>query len=95
MPCPTCDHTMQNIASRHGEPVFWCPRCGTIMFTKPLFEGEKLDECPKLVKRCREFEAHERDDLAQGFEMAKETLFRLHQLGIAKSIHKPEDRPQL
>lgn len=35
MPCPTCDHTMQNLgvelaADSPVNAVFWCPRCGTI-----------------------------------------------------------------
>ena len=27
--CPTYSHTMHSISTA-GEPIWWCPRCGTI-----------------------------------------------------------------
>lgn len=31
MPCPVCDHTMQNLGlDQGGRRTFWCPRCGTL-----------------------------------------------------------------
>ncbi len=83
MSCPTCDHTLQavtNVPAVGGRPVFWCPRCGT------LCHGNDC-EAPKLVDRCREFEKI----LVGAKAMTDKQPWRT--LGIAESIHKPEDRP--
>lgn len=48
MPCPTCDHTMQNIGVEH-ERIFWCSRCGTL---KNERNPEYYDvDVPSWVKR--------------------------------------------
>ncbi len=30
MACLNCDHKMQCVAGLNDQPVFWCPRCGTL-----------------------------------------------------------------
>lgn len=55
MPCPTCDHTMHRVAigaDGVGRDVDWCPRCGTVAFGTHA-------HAPKLVERCRRYEAEE------------------------------------
>jgi hypothetical protein len=44
--CPTCSHTMQQIA----EYLWNCPRCGTCRTASGIVT------VPKLVGRCRHFE---------------------------------------
>lgn len=55
MSCPTCGHTMQGVGdvpAVGGDPVFWCPRCGTL--ERPAI---MLADVPKLVERCRKLRA--------------------------------------
>lgn len=52
MPCPTCDHTMQNLGVE-SERKFWCPRCGTIK----TVAGEREEiEAPALVQHVAKAE---------------------------------------
>lgn len=51
MACPTCDHTMQNVAKdKHGSIVFWCPRCGTL---RQASVRDNVDRVPFLPERTR------------------------------------------
>lgn len=52
MACPTCDHTMQNLALGW----FWCPRCGTVRerYQEEGFPRIENDSVPKLVERLRD-----------------------------------------
>lgn len=59
MPCPTCNHTIQNVGIPDRR-VFWCPRCGTLTEEILLDLGNKSDpqyrqvpETPKLVERVK------------------------------------------
>jgi hypothetical protein len=80
MACPTCDHTMQMIAT----PYYWCPRCGTLgggLVQKPEFWE------PKLVDRCRKYAGEfDKENIAQFYRNT------WNRLGIAEAINKPEDR---
>ena len=81
MSCVTCTHTMDLIGEADRCRYYHCPRCGT-MFVKS--DGSQADRwwAPKLVERCREFEAT--------LGPAWGALW--HRLGIKESIHRPEDR---
>ena len=46
MSCPTCNHTMKKVGII--PPIFWCPRCGTIL-------DSQLHEEPMLVERIIAF----------------------------------------
>jgi len=59
---------------------FWCPRCGTI---KPCEDAEAT--APTLVTRCRKFEA-------MYLRGSDEMSLEWNTLGIAESIHLPEER---
>jgi hypothetical protein len=56
MACPTCDHTMQCVATN----TFWCPRCGTLKMVDSRCPEEIVE--PKLVRRafnlCEEILTH-------------------------------------
>jgi hypothetical protein len=75
MPCPTCDHTMQQLTNG----VFWCPRCGTLR--RDGVDEFSIDMQPMLVKRCRQFT----QDNGEGWEWKK----LWHRLGIQEAIHPP------
>ena len=50
MSCDTCNHTMQNVGTAgKKDPLFWCPRCGTIK------SDAKVEDkyVPWLVDRCK------------------------------------------
>ena len=50
MACPTCDHTMHHVATAgKKDPLFWCPRCGTIKSEAKI----KPFEAPMLVARAK------------------------------------------
>ena len=68
------------------EFVWWCPRCGTI---KGEWQATKFAEAPKLVERCREFEAKTLPHIHKPILDAKNDW---HRLGIAEAIHLPKDR---
>lgn len=86
MACPTCGHTMQCVADPGPRySVFWCPRCGTLNVTSMGTPDRVV--APKLVDRCRKFAI---GGLLLDAEMARSAW---DGLGIAESIHKPEDRP--
>lgn len=51
MPCPTCSHTMEAVASDGGPYVRHCPRCGTM--TIGSSDNPIGVYVPKLVERCR------------------------------------------
>ncbi len=84
MPCPTCSHTMEAFAGGGPEDEltrFLCPRCGTVKVTEPDVPDEIY--VPKLVERCREFQAT-LGPLLNGTIWCR--------LGIAESINTPERR---
>lgn len=88
MRCPTCSHTMQGLTT-YPEPVFWCPRCGTIRrVAYATADGQEVgrqeDERPKLVDRVRRYMA----EIGAG---GPGGLF--DQLGIREAIYPPGDRP--
>ena len=74
MSCPTCDHTMQRVTHQSVDPIFWCPRCGTL-----IDRHSRLYDQPKLVGRVLAFAANlteEHQALIDEFE----------RLGIRESI---------
>jgi hypothetical protein len=78
MACLTCGHTMEGLCSGW----FWCPRCGTVRYE--AYPDEPHHTSPKLVERCQAFERT---------MIVVKDLDRWHSLGIAESIHTPEERP--
>lgn len=87
MSCPTCGHAMECLSLVLTRGPYWCPRCGTIGSLSP--EDNPQWHVPKLVDRCREMEK------ALGPEWVAQCghlKTKWKQLGIAESIHKPEDR---
>lgn len=89
MPCPTCSHTLHGVGevpASGGRPIFWCPRCGTLVGTDDGL-GTVNAEVPKLVERCREFEPI-------AFQTAESVWRSWNRLGIAESINVPEARPE-
>lgn len=89
MPCPTCSHTMYGmgeVPAVGGNPLFWCPRCGTIQSVDPGL-GTLISETPKLVERCRTFA---RQRIIDGSPDGDSAAWR--QTGIAESINTPENR---
>lgn len=86
MSCPTCDHTMHgigNVPAVGGEPVFWCPRCGTL---EDHTNGITDVVAPKLVSWCREFKA-------QTAGRVPVPLVEVwHRLGICEAINVPANR---
>ena len=87
MACPTCDHTMQRLNGDVNMFYFWCPRCGTLVENS---RGELTQEAPKLVNRCREFEASCYQ--ASGWRDTSHYK-RWVSIGIAESINVPTERP--
>lgn len=87
MSCPTCDHTMQSLGvdAQQAKRFYWCPRCGTIK-TVITSCNDEIDDCPKLVERCREYA--ESDCLLDKF-----ARHWWKTMGIAESINLPADRP--
>ena len=83
MSCKTCDHTMVCLGQiQDGDRYFWCPRCGSLKRVVPADVGGGEDtDAPRLVDRCREFEAW----CPQGDKWVT--------MGIAESIHVPGERP--
>lgn len=82
MSCSTCGNTMGSL----GGSQFHCPRCGTYVNAAI---GDPKVYVPKLVDRCRAFEAD---------ALPKENIGQYYrntwrQLGIAESIQAPERRP--
>ena len=49
MSCPKCDHTMHNLDGA-SNPLFWCPRCGTVRTTTEGVVGipRWIEELPHL-----------------------------------------------
>ena len=87
MACPTCDHTMESLGEFAGRRHFRCPRCGTLRTVDPT--GYTVDYRPKLVDRCRKFEAW----CAAGHGLRDTNVCReWTSLGIAESINPPEQR---
>lgn len=93
MSCTTCDHTMDCLSPsdlvRPG--IFWCPRCGTVKFQTDIPQSGPV-YVPKLVERCRQFTKWV-NSAGLGKFFPEGILQELHRLGIAESIHRPEDRP--
>jgi hypothetical protein len=85
MACPTCSHTMEGIGdvpAVGGNPVFWCPRCGTI--ETPASGPAAV---PKLVHRCQDFQIQMAVGTGLGSQYASKPLSGLWQrLGIAEAI---------
>ena len=48
MPCPICNHTMQNLGVE-GERKFWCPRCGALKTM--IFTGFEEWQAPYWISR--------------------------------------------
>lgn len=95
MACPTCDHTLAQLASvSEAVSYLHCERCGTVVIEN-LVIGSRSVYTPKLVERCREFEEsiHTFQDLS-GLTRYEITKNEWQSLGIAESINKPEDRPK-
>lgn len=83
MTCNTCGHTMQSIA----DAVHWCPRCGSMKRRNLHTVEQKTDShVPKLVARCRAFEA-------EGWPVNGSCTEAWKRLGISESINLPEARP--
>ena len=80
MSCPTCGHTMQNVANFGSLSIYHCPRCGTVKS-----EENYVTYVPEIVQRCREFAEH--DD---GLQVQQRPLW--NRLGIEESIHLPNER---
>jgi anaerobic ribonucleoside-triphosphate reductase len=75
MACEACGHSMQLLAAKW----FWCPRCGSIY--DGLFPQHTP---PKLVERCRNFEAW-----ARSLGAADIINNQWQATGIAESITPP------
>lgn len=55
MPCPLCNHTMQNLGlATSGKRIFWCPRCGTLKTDRDGFFKEH--EVPRWSWMLTKFE---------------------------------------
>lgn len=79
MSCPTCSHTLESCTLT----ISHCPRCGTmVMDDRPYV--------PKLVARCREFEAWCKE--AHGWKDTNHYK-KWHSTGIEETINAPENRP--
>lgn len=50
MPCPRCDHTLQNIGAK-DQRIFWCPRCGTLVTETEDSRTESLPTLANVVKK--------------------------------------------
>jgi Zn-finger nucleic acid-binding protein len=93
MACPTCSHTMQSVGvtGQLEQRVYWCPRCGTIKVAGEVTEDV---EAPKLVARCRAFQAElyecESHDDYGVFMAAMPERWRV--IGLAESIDPPDRR---
>lgn len=89
MPCPTCSATLAKLAETNdGDRIFYhCERCGTVAVQDAGDPPERRPfgdvYVPKLVERCRAFEA-QRLVLKDGLWVS---------LGIRDAIHSPEARP--
>ncbi len=79
MPCVTCSHTMQHLNC--AEPLFWCPRCGTVTSGASLH----ATYTPQLVESCRKFWPSIEN-------LSDSVVADWHRL-VADSIHPPEGRP--
>jgi hypothetical protein len=88
MSCPTCDHTLAFVCRQPDSlRVFHCTRCGTLVALDA--SGDEHATRPKLVDRCREFEKTFPPGNPPSVSYSREWLA----LGIAESIHRPEERP--
>jgi hypothetical protein len=65
-----------------GSVFFWCPRCGTLK----LGDAGIGYETPKLVERCRQYQAGMTTDVVPGH------LQQWRIIGIAESINVPSER---
>ncbi len=83
MRCPTCSHAMEAVQTEPTR-IFHCHRCGTLKQEFPTGACAARWWAPRLVERCREFEA----------TILSSTIRRVdwHRLGIAEAICLPEDR---
>ncbi len=79
MPCPTCSHTMQEVAIRGSLAFWWCPRCGTLRSTGG---GNIRDERPMLVERLRAYSP----------TLTQQGHGEWHRLGITKAIYPEGER---
>lgn len=50
MPCPKCNHTLQNIGAK-DQRIFWCPRCGTLVYEIENFRSENFPYLANCVGR--------------------------------------------
>lgn len=99
MLCPTCDHTMEQIAEHNGTVLYRCPRCGTVRGSTPSTRvGGPVhydDARPRLVDRCREMQAVLSAAIRQSTDapVAVAVIDVWNRLGIAEAIHCPEEKP--
>lgn len=88
MPCETCGHTLASLPYMAMEvKQFHCDRCGTLVIEYP--GGHRDVYRPKLVDRCRDFEADMAADVTRA---THDAVMRFWQRGITESIRLPEDR---
>jgi hypothetical protein len=64
MPCPLCDHTLQNLGlDTAGRRTFWCPRCGTLKTVDD--DGSEYISSPYMATRLLNRQFREfRNDVA-------------------------------
>ena len=52
MPCPLCNHTMQNLGlATSGSRTFWCPRCGTLKTESGDFSELEIPRWTKMLSK--------------------------------------------
>lgn len=57
MPCPLCNHTMQNLGvATSGSRTFWCPRCGTLKTEHGDFTESESPRWTRLMATGNEFQ---------------------------------------
>lgn len=90
MSCPNCDHTVAVVIQTALTAMFHCERCGT-MLIKHLYAEVPMDVyTPKLVERCRRFEA----SFPPGNPPTVSYSDYWRMCGIHEAINTPDRRPQ-
>jgi len=82
MACPTCDHTIQNVAFFDSHSIYHCPRCGTMKDADPK---RPLTVVPKLVERVIEFRGTLTDN-------DQRIIDNMERLGVTEAATHPEVR---
>ncbi len=89
MPCPKCDHTLQNLGlDKPGRTVFWCPRCGTLK-TELHHMGKTYEthETPKAVECMRAFVM-----MIDGTGTGRFLKSQAALSGVLESTRRPDER---